>query len=148
MKSFLPSVIGASVIGLITLAGCSTDRVAQVGSEPRAAISEAALASYPQQPAVASDRVQAAAVDRPDQKEIEIFNLSDQSIPPGRVWVNGGFLAQSPNIAPRGSTIIKYSDLLEAGHAVNDLKQLQQPVRKVELQTREGLFKIQGPAMK
>src|SRR4051812_48187606 len=56
MKSFIPSVIGASVIGLITLAGCSTDRVAQVGSEPRAAISEAALASYPQQPAVASDR--------------------------------------------------------------------------------------------
>ena len=155
MKRFILSITSPGVgIGVLAgvlmggLGGCSTDRVSQVGQEPRAAISDAALASYPQAPAASSDRVQAAAVDHPDLKEVEIFNLADQSIPAARVWVNGNFLAQINSIPPRGSVIVKYSNLLEAGRAVNDLKQLQQPVRKVELQTREGLFKVQGPAMK
>ena len=101
MKRFIPSItslgVGMGVLAGVligVLGGCSTDRVSQVGQEPRAAISDAALASYPQAPAASSDRVQAAAVDQPDLKQVEIFNLADQSIPAGRVWVNGNFLAQ------------------------------------------------------
>jgi hypothetical protein len=129
------------------LAGCTTDKLGRVGEEPRAAITYAATASYPGSPQP-SDRISAAAVDDRGARELVIYNMSDTAVPRATVWVNGAFLHRVPGIAPRRSVEISYRELLEAGQGVRDLRTARQAVRRVELETSDGLFTVQGPALR
>jgi len=67
---------------------------------------------------------------------------------PSTVWVNGAYLHQVPTIGPRAMVNIDYNALLMAGPAPQDLKASGQSVRKVELQTHDGFFTVQGPSKK
>ena len=134
----------------ITVVGCTTQEVGRVGNEPRNQIAYAATAKYPgtNSPAQTSDRVQVAAVDDIEDHKLTLMNLSDNTIPPSTAWINGAYVHQLPTIPPRGMYDINYSDILMAGPNPGDLKQTGQSVRKVELQTHEGLFTVQGPSKK
>jgi hypothetical protein len=131
----------------VALTGCTTNRVAQVDPEARAAIGEAATASYTGQPQ-RSDRLQVAAVDHPNSKEIELINLTPNAVPSPSVWVNGAYVRRLPTIPPQGTATVKYAGLLQAGQPANDFAIARQTVTKVELQTGEGLFTVLGPAIK
>jgi len=87
-------------------------------------------------------------VDDRENDEIQILNLSDNAIPDPTIWVNGTYVRRVPTIAPRGSSTIGYSGLLQAGQTAMDFKRANQPVTKVELQTADGLFQVQGPSRK
>src|SRR5207253_66524 len=89
------------------------------------------------------DKVQAAAVVDRDKQEIQILNLSDNAIASPTVWVNGAYVRRVPTIQPRGSTVIKFEGLLQAGQTSMDFKRADQPVTKVEIQTADGLFAVQ-----
>ena len=89
-----------------------------------------------------------AAVDDRGDREIEVLNLSDMAIPASAVWVNGLFVHRIPAIAQRGSAKVKYDELLQAGRPTNDLKQLNQPVRKIEVQIDNRLHPVDGPSVK
>lgn len=136
-----------SAVALALLAGCSTNELAMIGEEPRQEITYAALAEYPQG-VEASDELKLWAVNYENKDMLEVFNTSDQSIPASTLWVNGAFLSRIDPIPPRGSVKVKYSEVLEAGRGVNDLKDLGGPIAKLELQTDQGLLKVQGPANK
>ena len=90
--------------------------------------------------------VQVAAIDDPKDHELELLNLTDNSIPASTLWVNGAFVKRIPALAPRGTLKVKYSELLEAGRGTNDLKSVGQAARKIELQTAQGLMAVQGPS--
>jgi hypothetical protein len=146
-KLLFPSIFAAA---LTLFVGCEkTENVAQVGPEARLAISQAAVAKYPGNPRTSRD-IQLAAINYPDKGVLEIHNLGTQSIPAwSRVWVNGTFTATLPaGIAPKSFAAVKHGELLEAGPATNDLKALNQPVAKVEMETDTGLFTVQGPTVK
>lgn len=129
------------------LPGCAVEELAQVGEEPRAAISYAATATYPGH-AVKSPRMELVAFDHPDRNVLEVHNLMSRSVPASSVWVNENFVARVGPIPPRGFVAVKYSDLLESGPGVSDLDRLDAKVAKVELHTDEGLFTVMGPATK
>jgi len=137
--------LAALAAGLAGIAGCSTQSLPQVGTAPRQAISYAATAKYPGNPTTSPNVHAAAVVDR-DANELTIYNLSDTGIPGSTVWVNGAFVHMIPPIGPRSSQRVDFAQLLQAGEGVQSLKMLAQPVRKVELQTAEGLFSVEGPA--
>ena len=143
---------GWTIIAVAALAagGCQVGNVDQVGQQPRDAITYAARAKYPGNPTAMPEmpRVQAAAVDYRGLNEIEILNLSDNAIPASTVWVNGSYLTRIDTIPPKGTTVVKYGQLLEAGAGTQDLKMAKQSPSKVELQTADGLTPIQGPAVK
>ena len=143
----LKTTVLAIAFGL-TVVGCATQDVGHVGAEPREQIAYAATAKYPgtTTPAQSSDRVQVAAVDNLEDHKLTLMNLSDNTIPPSTAWINGAYVYQLPTIQPRGVFEINYSDILMAGPNPGDLKQTGQTVRKVELQTHEGLFTVQGPS--
>jgi hypothetical protein len=145
-SSFL-TVVAASTLAL--LVGCEgqTDKVSAVAPQARQAIGAAAVARYPGN-ATTSPDVQAAAINYPEKHYLEIYNFGNQSIPSGAVWVNGTYTAQFDGIAPHGYTTIRYGSLLAAGNTTYDLKNLNQPVAKVEIQTDKGLFSVQGPSVK
>ncbi len=141
-RHFVPAfAIAASIL----IAGCETSEIARVGEEPREAISYAATASYPGEATQSSD-LQLAAIDNPDAREIELLNLTDNSIPASTLWVNGAFVKRIPSIPPRGTFKVKYNELLEAGTGTNDLQSVGQVARKVEIQTPQGLMAVQGPS--
>jgi hypothetical protein len=139
------SILGAGLF--ISAAGCETQQVARVGNEPREQIAYAATAKYPADQ-TARTGLQVAAVDNVDDKKLTLMNLSDNAIPPSTVWINGAYLHQVPTIAPRGMVDISYSQLLMAGPTPQDMKQSGQSVRKVELQTHDGFYTVQGPSKK
>jgi hypothetical protein len=132
----------------MTVIGCSTQEVGRVGAEPREQIAYAATAKYPAVTAQESDRIKVAAVDDVDGKKLTLMNLTDNAIPPSTAWVNGAYVHQLATIPPRGMAEIDYAEILMAGPNPGDLKQQGQSVRKVELQTHEGLFAVQGPSKK
>ena len=136
-----------AVGALVCVAGCETSTLSRVGEEPREAITFAATAEYPgEAQLVNSSDFQIAAIDNPDANELELLNLTDNSIPASTLWVNGAFLKRIPSIAPRGTLKVKYGELLEAGPSTNDFKSVGQTARKVELQTPQGLMAVQGPS--
>ena len=139
----------AAAVFIIIAAGCEskTDKVAAVGPEARQAISEAAVARYPGNAMVSRD-MQLTAINYRDKKYIEIHNPGNTSVPASTVWVNGTFMTTIDGIPPKGFATIQHGALLEAGPATNDLKSLNQPVAKVEIQTSRGLFSVQGPTIK
>src|SRR5688500_14430601 len=132
--------------GFFMAAGCTTQEVGRVGREPREQIRYAATAKYPSSPAETSDRIQMAAIDDVANDRVTLMNLSDNAIPPSTAWINGSYVYQLPSIPPRGMADMKYSEILLAGPNGGDLKSAGQSVRKVELQTHEGLFTVQGPS--
>jgi hypothetical protein len=140
-------VAAAAVVALV--AGCEsrTDKVSGVGPEARQAISEAAVARYPGNPMTSRD-MQLMAVNYPEKKYLEIHNPGSTSVPTSTIWVNGTFMTKIDGIAPKGVVEVQHGALLEAGPATNDLKALNQPVAKVEIQTARGLFSVQGPTIK
>jgi hypothetical protein len=139
----IPIVAG---LGLgLSLLGCQAESLSQVGTAPRQAITFAATAHYPGNPTT-SPTVHAAAVADSSKDTLTIYNLGDTTIPASTLWVNGHFVRQIPAIAPRASHQVTYNELIQAGPGVQTLKQLGQGVNTVELQTAEGLFKVEGPA--
>ena len=144
LTSILALGLGVSVVG------CATQDVGHVGAEPRTQIAYAATAKYPgtTSPAQTSDRVQMAAVDDVEDHKLTLMNLSDNTIPPSTAWINGAYVYQLPSIPPRGMAEMNYSEILMAGPNPGDLKQTGQAVRKVELQTKDGLYTVQGPSKK
>ena len=139
------SILGAGL--LLASAGCETQQIARVGNEPREQIAYAATAKYPADQ-TARTGLQVAAVDDVDGKKLTLMNLTDNAIPPSTIWVNGAYLHQVSTIAPRGMVDVNYAQLLMAGPTPQDLKQSNQTVRKVELQTHDGFFTVQGPSKK
>lgn len=131
----------------VMIAGCKTTQVSQVAEGPREAITFAARAKYPGD-AKTSETIRVAAVDDSRRRELTLFNLSDNSVPASTLWVNSHYVAQIPSIAPRRSVLLKYTQLIEAGPSVGDLRTMDQQPRKVEIQTSDGLFTVQGPSAK
>jgi len=140
-------IVAVASCTFAAVVGCRTSDVAQVGPEPRAEISYAATAKYPGA-ARESDEVKLTAVTDPENDDLTIFNVTDNAIGPATIWVNGAFVHRVSGIAPRASVKIKHAELLQAGAGTADLKRLEQPVRKVEIQTKDGLFTVQGPSQK
>jgi hypothetical protein len=124
--------------------GCSTQNVGMVGDNAREAITYAARAKYPGA-AQESDRYKSVAIVNPETKIIDVYNLSTQTIPATALWVNGAFVKQIAPIAPKGHVTTKYVELLEAGPGARSFSQVETPVQKVELQTNDGNFSVQGP---
>ena len=136
-RVFTLAVAGALVTGAI---GCATNEL-----ETRREVAQAALSRYPGNAQPAST-FRLAAADNTGDRSIELLNLSDTAVPAGKVWVNGRFVASVPAIEPRTTTVVKYGDLLEAGPGVMDLKRAESQVTKVEYETSQGLFAVDGPS--
>lgn len=146
MRTYL-LMASLATMGILSGCGGKTDKVSAVGPQARGAISQAAVAQYPGG-ATTSPDVQLAAIDYPDKHYLEIHNLGTQSVPPSTVWVNGTFLTTVDSIAPKSFTTVQHGSLLEAGPATNDLRKLKQTPTKVEIETEQGLFSVQGPTIK
>lgn len=146
IKLAIPLFLAGSLLSV----GCATQEMSEVGRAPRQAIAFAATAKYPGNPQQ-SDKIKAVAFDSADRGELEIHNLGNHTIAYPAVWVNGAFVSKlNTSIPPQSHATVKYTELLEAGAGTNDLTKVgkDQPVQKVELQTPDGLFAVEGPARK
>ena len=131
------------LIAVLTLStGCGNKHVAT-----REQATLAALSTYPGNP-VRSDEVQLAAIDNPKDKEIELINLTDRTIPTPTIWVNQAYVHKAPTIKPRGQVTVDYAELIEQGQGVRDLDMANVLVRKVEVQTGDALYTVMGPSRK
>ena len=142
-RQLIPHTV-VSVLALGLFAGCAAQDVGLVGEQPREAITFAARAKYPGA-GQESDRYKAVAVVNPDRKVLDVYNLSNQTIPATAIWVNGAFVHQVSPIAPKAHATLKYVELLEAGPGTRSFSQLETPVQKVEIQTSDGNYAVQGP---
>jgi hypothetical protein len=139
-------MLGLAVAGCLTagMVGCASNEM-----ETRREIASAALSNYPGGVAKQSDQFQLAAVDNRGSGELDILNLTDNAVPPAKLWVNGRYVSTLAGIQARGSVKVKYGDLLESGRGMLDLAKDPKPgVAKAELQIGNELYAIQGPTIK
>ena len=149
MKTAPGFVLVASVAAIVAgVAGCETQNPSNVAPQARHDITFAATARYPGNAITAPDRVQATAVVNDKMDRLEIYNPSDRAIPPSTLWVNGLFVHQLATIPPKGMAAVDKDALLQAGPTATSLTDSKQMITKVELQTSDGLYTVQGPAMK
>lgn len=135
----------APALAVCMMAGCAAQQVSEVNQKPREEITFAALAKYPTTaPSVDKDEI--VALDSPDNNMLYVYNLSDKPIPQCSLWVNKTFVRQIDGVPPKGHVAVAYSDLIQAGPGVMDLKQSGQQINQVDLQTPQGLAPALGPA--
>lgn len=147
MKKVIAPLFLSAIFGV---GGCATQDMSEVGRQPRQAIAYAATAKYPGS-AQQSDQAKAVAYDMPDRGELEVHNLGDHTILFPAIWVNGAFVSKlNTSIPPKSHATVRYSELLEAGSGLHDLTKVGKdaPIEKVELQTSDGLYAVEGPVHK
>lgn len=147
-KKLLGLVVMSAATGIVAGVGCETQNPSNVAPQARHDITFAATAHYPGNAINAPDRVQATAVVNDKMDRLEIYNPSDRAIPPATLWVNGLFVHQLATIPPKGMAAVDKDELLQAGPSAMSLTDSKQAITKVELQTSDGLYTVQGPAMK
>jgi hypothetical protein len=145
LHRILNYTLAALILPLV--AGCQTENIGQVGERPREAITFAARAKYPGN-AQESPKVRAVALTDPDTQELTVYNVGDTAIPATAVWVNGAFVRQIAPISPKSHATMKWVELLEAGPSAKSLSELDRTVQKVELQTSDGIYAVQGPVVR
>lgn len=126
-------------------AGCESQGTGTANVAERAAVTYAAKAQYPGRAETSPD-LHLVAINSPDQKRLEIYNLTDRQIDAEAVWVNGTYVHKIGQIPPHGHINVPYDVLVQAGTGVRVLAEVGDPIRKVEIQTTDGhLYSVEGP---
>ena len=136
-----------ALLALAALGGCAANAEfgAPNSTQRMTATQLAAFAAsteYPANQTGRNDLMAAAIVDRGD-KEIKVYNFSNQPIRDARLWVNRSFVARIEGIAPLSKAVIKgdrFYDKMGNSYAKQSVE-----VSQVELQTAEGLYNLMGP---
>ncbi|MDB5334200.1 MAG: hypothetical protein JWP03_5351 [Phycisphaerales bacterium] len=92
----------------------------------------------------ASSDLRAAALVSADRSAVKIYNFSAQPLHDVEVWVNGAYVERVEGIPASGSVTLRASNLYN-GLGKNFASQ-SEPVSRVQIRDREGLFNLLGPA--
>ena len=99
-------------------------------------------AKYPQTQPRTDWRV--AAIVSKDRKTIKIYNFEGQPLRTVNLWVNGAYVQPLQGVPARGRTIVRTDKLY---NALGDTFAKRAPeVSQVQLETRDGLYSLLGPA--
>ena len=80
-----------------------------------------------------------------DKETIKVYNFTSKPIGEAKVWVNRSFVFRIPGIAPQSKVVIK-TDQLYNGLG-NTFASQKADVSSVQVQTADGLYSVDGPAM-
>ena len=99
-------------------------------------------AKYPQTQPKSDWRV--AAIVSKDRKMIRIYNFENQPLRTVNLWVNTAYVQPIQGVPARGRTVVRTDKLY---NALGDTFAKRSPeVSQVQLETREGLYTLLGPA--
>jgi len=141
---------GMIVLSALVLAGCTTSgernppTATRSQQEPTQLAAYAASVQFPSD-VTASKDLRVAAVLNNDNGTIKIYNFSNQTLRDVRVWINHSFVFRLNTLVPNSSVIIHRDQLYDA--TGRTLASVQSTVRSIQLQTPEGLYDVQGPAL-
>jgi hypothetical protein len=88
--------------------------------------------------------VRVAAIVSGDRKTIKVYNFENQPLRAVNLWVNGAYVQPIQGIPAHGRTIVR-TDKLFNGLGDTFAKRSEE-VTRVQLETREGLYTLLGPA--
>lgn len=135
-----------ALAALLSLAGCAGK--AEFGADsnrqmtPTQLAAFAASTEYPREWTARNDMKVAAIVDRDDQS-IKLYNFTDQPIRDAKLWVNQSFVGRIDGIAPMSKAVVRGERFYDKmGNSYADQKV---EVTRVELQTPDALYNLQGP---
>ena len=125
-----------------------TNRAAGEMDPPAEAMADTQLAAYAgaaKYPQVRPrDDWKVAAIVSKDRKDIKIYNFEDQPLRTVNIWVNGSYVQPIQTIPAHGRTLIRTDKLFNA--AGDTFAKRAPEVSQVQLETRDGLYNLLGPA--
>ena len=92
----------------------------------------------------ARDNWKVAAIVSGDRRTIKIYNFEGQPLRAVNLWVNGAYVQPIQGIPSQGRTIVR-TDKLYNGLGDTFAKRSEE-VARVQLETRDGLYNLLGPA--
>jgi len=90
------------------------------------------------------DSGKVAAIVSKDRRTIKIYNFEGQPLRTVNVWVNGAYVQPLQGIPAQGRAIIR-TDKLFNGLGDTFAKRSEE-VARVQVETREGVYNLLGPA--
>jgi hypothetical protein len=115
---------------------------------PAEAMSDTQLAAYAGNAKFpnlqAKTDAQVAAIVSADRRTIKIYNFENQPLRAVNLWVNGAYVQPIQGIPAHGRTIVR-TDKLFNGLGDTFAKRSEE-VSRVQLETRDGLYTLLGPA--
>lgn len=140
-----------TLVGLcaISMIGC-TASIEPAGSASSNELPEAQLAAYAASTKYpdknASDDMKLGAMVNRDDKSIQLINYTDKTLTDAKVWINQGYLYKVSSIPAHGYATLSTADFYNgSGHA---LSEMNNPVNRIQVETSDGLFNVQGPVFK
>ena len=129
-------------LAALALAGCSGNPFDSHSTADRGRrAAAAAAAQFPStQP---SDDLKATALIDRDKDTIQIVNASDQPVRDATVWVNSSFQRRVSMIPAYGTVVLDRDEFY--GPAGNTLSSMKTGAVRVQLQTGDSLYNLQGP---
>ncbi len=115
---------------------------------PAEAMTDTQLAAYagnakfPQMRA--SDDWRVAAIVSRDRRTIKIYNFEGQPLRTVNLWVNGAYVQPIQGVPAQGRAVVR-TDKLYNGLGDTFAKRSEE-VARVQLETRDGLYNLMGPA--
>jgi hypothetical protein len=136
------------LLGAALAAGCSTS--AQVdnpfaGGGGGNEAEMAAFAASSEFPAdvEASDDLRATVLVNRNDRTIQVINASNQAIRDARIWINGSFVGRLDNLPANGAVTLPMDAFYDrTGTRLSDV---QAGANRVQLQSGDTLYNLQGP---
>ena len=146
----------AALVLVALTGGCAGGRPAPRSSSgtstdmdpPAEAMSDTQLAAYAGNAKFPQSRPRddwkAAAIVSKDRRTIKIYNFEGQPLRTVNLWVNGAYVQPLQGVPAQGRAIVR-TDKLFNGLGDTFAKRSEE-VARVQLETRDGLYNLLGPA--
>ncbi|HEX5242095.1 MAG TPA: hypothetical protein VFW23_02450 [Tepidisphaeraceae bacterium] len=135
----------AASLSILLIAGCASDNSSSsnagaTGPTDTERAAYAASAHFPTEAPISSE---IAAVSRPSENAVKLYNFSTRPLRNVNVWINQAFVTHLSGIPARGSVTLNTANFYNA--LGSSLTKENQGIRQIVINSDEGVYSVMGP---
>ena len=133
----------AASLSILLIAGCASDNSTSSNASGPTDTERAAYAASVHFPSEAPQSSEIAAVSRPSENAVKLYNFSTRPLRNVNVWINQAFVMHLNGIPARGSVTLNTANFYNA--LGSSLAKENQSIRQIVIKSDEGVFSVMGP---
>ena len=136
----------AALSTILLIAGCASDNSTSSNASGAAGPTDTERAAYAASvhfPNEAPMTAEIAAVSRPSENAVKLYNFSTRPLRNVNVWINQAFVTHLSGIPARGSVTLNTANFYNA--LGSSLAKENQGIRQIVIKSDEGVFSVMGP---
>jgi hypothetical protein len=148
LSALLITLLVAGCGGRARTQGRSAGANSALADPPAEAMSDTRLAAYAGNAKFPNvqpkDEWKVAAIVTPDRRTIKLYNFEGTALRSVNLWVNGAYVQPFQGVPAQGRAVVRTDKVFNAFG--DTLAKRGEEVSRVQLETRDGLYNVLGPA--